>query len=89
MSAQDWSRVYLSGTDYEAQLVCERLKNADIPAVVLSQRDHAFNLTHGFLARVRVMVPSELTEQARSILQEAPLTDEELERAALAAARSS
>ena len=85
MSTKGWSLVYLSGTDYDAQLVCQRLQDADIPAVVLSQRDHAFNLTLGALARVRVMVPDELKERALSLIDEVPLTDEELEQAALAA----
>ena len=84
MRTRGWSLVYLSGTDYEAQLVCQRLQDAQIPAVVLSQRDHAFNLTHGCLASVRVLVPNELTERALSLLDEVPLTDEELEQAALA-----
>ncbi len=88
MSTKGWSPVFLSGMDYEAQLVCQRLKDADIPAVVLSQRDHAFNLTHGYLAKVCVMVPDELMESARSVLEATPLTDEELEQAALVAKES-
>ena len=56
-----------------------------MPAVVLTQRDHAFNLTVGDLASVRVMVPPDRVEDARDVLESEPLTDEELEEAALAA----
>ena len=82
---EGWTTVFTSGTDYEADLVRDRLDDADIPAVVLTQRDHAFNLNVGDLAAVRVMVPPERAEEAARLLEEAPLTDEELERAALAA----
>ena len=64
----------------------DRLDDAGIPAVVLSQRDHAFNLTHGDLAQVRVLTPSEHAEAAAQVLAAAPFTDEELDAAALTAA---
>lgn len=82
---EGWVSVFSSGTDYEADLVRDRLDDADVPAVVLTQRDHAFNLNVGDLAAVRVMVPPEHAEEAVRLLEEAPLTDEELERAAMEA----
>ncbi len=83
---EDWVSVFESGTDYEADLVRDRLDDAGIPAVVLTQRDHAFNLTlPAGLAQVHVMVPKDQVEAARHILQAEPLSDEELEAAALAA----
>ena len=78
-----WACVFTSGTDYEAEMVCARLQAADIPAVVLSQRDHAWNLTQGFLAKVRVMVPESVQSEAEALLNAATLPDEELTRAAL------
>ncbi|GIV60217.1 DUF2007 domain-containing protein [Rhodocaloribacter litoris] len=83
---EGWVSVYMSGTDYEADLVRDRLDDAGIPAVVLTQRDHAFNLTmiEG-LARVHVMVPPEHEAEARALLASEPISDEELEAAALAA----
>ncbi len=83
---EGWVSIFRSGTDYEADLVRDRLDDAGIPAVVLTQRDHAFNLTlvDGF-AQVHVMVPKDQVEAARHILESEPLSDEELEAAALAA----
>lgn len=82
---EDWIVVLKTGTDYEADLVRDRLDDADIPAVVLTQRDHAFNLNVGDLAEVNVLVPPDRVEDAIALLQSKPFTDEELEEAALAA----
>ncbi|PSQ91077.1 MAG: hypothetical protein BRD43_00635 [Bacteroidetes bacterium QS_4_64_154] len=81
---EDWVSVFRTSTDYEADLVRDRLDDSGIPAVVLTQRDHAFNLTVGDLASVHVMVPPEQADQAVALLKE-QLTDEELEEAALGA----
>ena len=70
---EDWVSVFRTGTDYEADLVRDRLDDGGIPAVVLTQRDHAFNLTVGDLASVHVMVPPEQADQAVSLLEEAAL----------------
>ncbi len=80
-----WKTVFKTGLDYEASLVRDRLRNADIPAVILNKRDHAYNLTMGDMAQIKVMVPEEHEQQAKDLLQEAPLSDEELEQAALSA----
>ncbi len=82
---QDWIVIFTSGTDYEADLVRDRLDDAGIPAVVLTQRDHAFNLTLGDLAQVRVLVPPAHAEAATALLESAPFSDADLEQAALAA----
>jgi hypothetical protein len=81
---EDWVSVFRTSTDYEADLVRDRLDDSGIPAVVLTQRDHAFNLTVGDLAAVHVMVPPEEAETAVALLEE-QLTEEELEKAALGA----
>jgi len=81
---EDWVSVFRTSTDYEADLVRDRLDDSGIPAVVLTQRDHAFNLTVGDLAAVHVLVPPEEVENAVALLEE-QLTDEELEEAALGA----
>lgn len=82
---QDWIVVFKTGTDYEADLVRDRLDDAGIPAVVFTQRDHAFNLNVGDLAAVNVMVPPDQADQARAVLASEPFTDEELDSAALSA----
>lgn len=81
---EDWVSIFRTGTDYEADLVRDRLDDSGIPAVVLTQRDHAFNLNVGDLASVHVMVPPERADEAVSLLEE-QMTDEELEEAALGA----
>lgn len=81
---EDWVSIFRSGTDYEADLVRDRLDDSGIPAVVLTQRDHAFNLTVGDLASVHVMVPPEQADDAVSLLEE-QLSEDELEEAALGA----
>ncbi|MDX1548885.1 MAG: DUF2007 domain-containing protein [Rhodothermales bacterium] len=82
---EGWTVVFRSGTDYEADLVRDRLDDAGIEAVVLTQRDHAFNLNLGDMALVHVLVPPARVEEARQLLAQAPPSDAELEEAALAA----
>lgn len=82
---EDWVAVFTSGTDYEADLVRDRLDDRGIPAVVLTQRDHAFNLNVSDLAAVRVMVPPDRAEEAVALIEEELFTDEELEEAAMEA----
>lgn len=73
----DWVEIFRSGTDYEAVLVHARLEDAEIPSVILNQRDHAFNLTHGYLAKVRVMVPRSMKKEADALLStESPFTED-------------
>ncbi len=82
---EGWIAVFSSGTDFEADLVRDRLDEAGIPAVVLTQRDHAFNLTIGDLSPVHVMVQPENVEEAKLVVAEAPVSDAELTEAAMAA----
>jgi len=81
---EDWVSIFRTGTDYEADLVRDRLDDSGVPAVVLTQRDHAFNLTVGDLASVHVMVPPDRADEAVSVLEQR-LDDDELEEAALGA----
>ncbi len=82
---EGWVSVYECSTDFEADLVRDRLDEAGVAAVVLTQRDHSFNLNVGDLAPVHVMVQPENEREARDIVNEAPLSDEELEEAAMSA----
>jgi len=78
-----WEVVFESNTDYEAEIVRDRLDDAGLRAVIDTKRDHAFFLTVGDLARVLVLVPQEEVEAARAILSSRPVSDAELTRAAL------
>lgn len=80
---QDWTVVFQSGTDYEADIVRDRLDDAGISAVILTKRDHAFNLNVGDLADVNVLVPPDQVDDAVALLQSKPFDDEELNEAAM------
>jgi len=81
---EDWVSVFRTGTDYEADMVRDRLDDSGIPAVVLTQRDHAFNLNVGELSSVHVMVPPDRADDAVALLEQR-LDEDELEEAALGA----
>ena len=82
---EGWVSVFECSTDFEADLVRDRLDEEDIPAVVLTQRDHSFNLNVGDLSPVHVMVKPEDEARGRALLDEAPISDADLERAAMEA----
>src|SRR5690625_57920 len=77
---------YRTGTDYEADMVRERLEDDGCPAVVLTQRDHASYLNFGDRSRVNVIVPPSREQDALRILESAPFTDAELDEASRVAA---
>lgn len=80
-----WVTVFKTGTDYEAEIVRDRLDDAGIRAVIDTKRDHAFNLNVGDLAVVLVKVPVSDVAAAKELLESAPISDAELTKAALAA----
>jgi hypothetical protein len=69
---EGWVPVYSSGTDYEADLVRGMLDDAGVSAVILTQRDHAFNLNLGDTAQVLVLVPPDEEAAARELIEAAP-----------------
>ena len=69
MKHPGWSVIFISGTDYEAELVKHRLIDAGIPAVLLSQRDHSWNLMHSHLSVVHVLVPDNYVQEALTLLE--------------------
>ncbi len=82
---EGWVSVFECSTDFEADLVRDRLDEAGVAAVVLTQRDHSFNLNVGDLSPVHVMVQPEQEREARDVISDVSFTDEELEEAAMAA----
>ena len=80
---EGWISIFECSTDFEADLVRDRLDEAGVAAVVLTQRDHSFNLNVGDMAPVHVMVQPGSEAAARDVINEAPLSDEELEEAAM------
>ncbi len=82
---EGWITIAKFGTDYEADILRDRLDDAGFSAVVLTQRDHAFNLMFGELSTVRVMVPPDEVDTVKAFLVSVPSTDAELEQAAMKA----
>ncbi len=82
---EGWVPAFTASTDYEADFVRDRFGDAGIPAVVLTQRDHTFNLNVGELAQVRVLVPPDRFAEAVALLNVPALSDAELDEAAMAA----
>jgi len=80
-----WISIFETGTDYEADLVRDRLDDSEIPAVLMTKKDRSFSLTQGAMSRIYVMIPPEFEERAVALLQSEALTDDELTRMALAA----
>ena len=80
---EGWVSVFECSTDFEADLVRDRLDEAGIAAVVLTQRDHSFNLNVGDLSPVHVMVQPGQEAEARDVIDDVAFTDEELEQAAM------
>lgn len=82
---EGWVSVFECSTDFEADLVRDRLDEAGIAAVVLTQRDHSFNLNVGDLSPVHVMTQPADEAEAREVIADVSFTDEELEKAAMEA----
>ena len=83
MEMDGWVEVFQTGIDYEAELVRDRLDDSGIEAVIMTKKDRAFSLTHGAMSRIHVMVPAVREDEALDLLHTAPVSDEELTRAAL------
>lgn len=82
---QEWEIVFESGTDYESEIVRDRLDDAGIPAVVDTKRDHAFFLNVGSLSNVYVRVPVAYAADAKKLLSDPPISAADLEEAAMSA----
>jgi len=78
-----WVSVFSTATDYEAELVQSRLRDAGMEPVIHSNRDHAYNLNVGTMSTVNVMVAPDEEQQARELLASHPFSDEELTNMAL------
>ena len=82
---EGWVSVFECSTDFEADLVRDRLDEEGIAAVVFTQRDHSFNLNVGDLASVHVMCKPEDEAEARAVVAQPVISDADLEEAAMSA----
>jgi hypothetical protein len=78
---KQWTPVFSTGTDYEADMVRDRLDSAGLEAVIMSKRDRSFGVNVGDLAAVAVLVPASQAQEAKQILAE-QIDDAALDRAA-------
>jgi len=82
-SVDGWIEVFRTGTDFEAAIVKDRLADLGLDPVILTHRDRAFNLNVGDLSTIRILVPPSQARDALDILRSAPLSDSDLDSAAL------
>lgn len=80
---QKWVVIFESGTDYESEIVRDRLDDAGIPAVIDTKRDHAFFLNVGSMSNVFVRVPVAYEADARALLASPIISSDDLEEAAM------
>ena len=71
-TTEGWISVFECSTDFEADMVRDRLDEEGLAAVVFTQRDHSFNLNVGDMAAVHVMVKPEDEAAAREMLRSRP-----------------
>lgn len=67
---EGWVEVFSAGSELEAQLVRDNLRNEGLEAEVYSQASHVYPVEMGDLNVIRVLVPTEQEEQARGVLDE-------------------
>ncbi|MCS7177493.1 MAG: hypothetical protein NZ960_07800 [Candidatus Kapabacteria bacterium] len=67
---EPWEVLVELPTEWEAELLCGKLRSVGIPAQVLSQRDSTRMFTVGALAIVKLFVPRAYGAYARQVLRE-------------------
>lgn len=67
---QEYTDVYKTSDDIEAQMLKANLEGAGIDAVVFNQHDHVYYVTMGMLAIVKVMVRRKDEKRAQEIIQD-------------------
>ena len=85
MKNEKWTPALETGVEFEAEVVADRLKDAGIPAVVMNRREKSIGITFSDQKLIQVLVQPERLDEAKEILNQQPITDEELEQAALSA----
>ena len=85
MKNEQWTPALETGVEFEAEVVADRLKDAGIPAVVMNRREKSIGIAFSDQKLIQVLVQPERLDEAKEILNQQPITDEELEQAALSA----
>ncbi|MGD0338383.1 MAG: DUF2007 domain-containing protein [Bacteroidota bacterium] len=74
---RQWSAVFTTKNEYEAEMIRTNLENAGFPSKVFSQHDYLSFAMNNKLAIVKVMVQRTQASDARGILRELNLLDDE------------
>ena len=69
-SIKDWTCVFETGQEYEAEMMHNFLSDREIQAEILSKKDRAYSVTHSQLSMVYVFVPDAQAEKAREAIRE-------------------
>lgn len=69
-SIKDWTCVFETGQDYEAEMMSNFLNDRNINAEILSKKDRAYSVTHSQLSMVYVYVPDAQVDEAREAIRE-------------------
>ena len=73
---EEWSIVYTTQYEYEAEMLKANLESAGIPCVVFSTKDHTYFMTVGF-GIVKVLVPKDKKDIALKIIEDLKYSDED------------
>lgn len=74
LSEADWVLVYMSGLDYEIEMLKDNLESADIEVTVLSQKDSSFPAP-GDLSVIKLFVKRDDMKAALNFIQEVKKQD--------------
>ena len=85
---ENWPAAFETAVEFEATMVADRLKDTGIPAVVMKRQEKYISTAFSEQKLIQVLVQPDRLEEAREVLSQQPLTDEELEQAALNASMS-
>ena len=80
-----WVSVFETGTDYEAEMVRDKLLDSGLSAVIMTKKDRAFGLSVGAMSRIYVLVSPAQEANAMEMLKDHAFSASELTEAALAA----
>lgn len=67
---KDWTCVFETGQNFEAEMMQNFLSDRDIQAEILSKKDRAYSVNHSQLSLVYVYVPDHQVEDARKAIKE-------------------
>jgi hypothetical protein len=67
---KDWTCVYETGTEYDAEMVKNYFADQGVTSEILSKRDSSYNLNIGQMSMVYVYVPQDQEEAAQKALND-------------------